>query len=993
MTCMLVSLVTRLPAQDFIFKRYTAVDGLVNDVIITMMEDSHGFLWIATASGISRFDGKNFRNYGYTEGLAGLVVYIIYEDSKHRLWIGTSRGIAQLKGNRFTTFMDAGPGDKVVSMFGEYDGYGLVAFSEAGTYALNNHDRWVKVDILPPFNNRDCVEMREGDGGLYMNYREAIIFKKNNGEASVILQDTTDGRSNFCNGIIKKNGKVYAGVYNRIYELSNGQATLLIDSIPIDRFFNYAVDSSGKFWVNSSGKGLFTYEMLNGKSKKISAQEYDSNTSGYPLIDAQGNVWITSYEGLIKVARKVFDVVTPPKVTRTTKRLNIIPGCGEEVLVSDASGLHVIRDNKIERIKRPSSYKDDFSYRHDIVEGYDKDSRGFTWLITRKRKMLCWNGTQMMDYSPLLVPRSTDYIRNLTVNRINNKIFICDDSTLIYGNEQGFTAFTDRNGNRFPQTTTVLFTHNGIGIVNVFGKGVYFITRENQIIKAPSALDIIEKGNFTYFYEDDEGWVWISNAGKGLVRFRIDEKTYAVEELSVITTEDGLPSNKIVYVTFDAEGNTWVSCSNGISILRHNKINSRMWDVYQLGKEQNVMLAPPVTMISDKLKNVWLASLKDLVKIDISKLQFKKLVPDVVIESVMLNMKETNWSEYADSDFSYFQLPVGLSLDHTQNTLGIEFTGVSLYDAENLEYSYQLAPLDTGWSTPSPNKVISLVKLAPGTYSFSVKARAKGTAWSMPAVFNFNVRSPFWETWWFRLLVIVLAASVIIRIYLNRMSKIQQKADLQHQMLELEMKALKAQMNPHFIYNALNSIQSLIADDKKNEAISYIGKFSRLLRQVLDYSENNVISLDKELHALELYIQIESLRLNMKLDYTVVTGDIITENEKVPPLILQPFVENALWHGLSRREGAKQLRISITQEDHSLVCQVQDNGIGRANAASFKQDLYSSRGIEITAKRLTDFNGTNEYPVKYFDLVDDHGAAAGTRVTITIKRPFNKFNP
>jgi len=205
------------------------------------------------------------------------------------------------------------------------------------------------------------------------------------------------------------------------------------------------------------------------------------------------------------------------------------------------------------------------------------------------------------------------------------------------------------------------------------------------------------------------------------------------------------------------------------------------------------------------------------------------------------------------------------------------------------------------------------------------------------------------------------------------------------------MKALKAQMNPHFIYNALNSIQSLIADERKSEAINYIGTFSRLLRHVLEYAENSVTSLEKELQTLRLYIQLESLRLNINLHYTITVGDeLICENEKLPPLILQPFVENALWHGLSKKPGDKMLTISVSQTDNHLICAVEDNGIGRANSAVVKKqtsnNLYSSKGVAITVRRLMGFNRSNEMPVVYQDLQDSQGNAGGTRVIISIKR-------
>jgi ligand-binding sensor domain-containing protein len=847
----------------------------------------------------------------------------------------------------------------------------------------------VKSDILPEYKGKTCREIVAGDGGLYVNYDDEVVFKPQGMPAKSILTDTTGNINNYCNGLVKKHDKVYAGVNNQLYQLSGGKAHLLIDSIPINTFFNYTADTGNVFWINSAGKGLFRYQLSEGKKKNISSYTYDSNTSGYPFVDAGGSLWITSYEGLVKAMPKIYEEHTPPKIAYSSKRINIISGVDSEVIVSDASGLHVIKNYTIKKILRPASYHDETSYGQDIVEGFAKDGRGFTWMITRKRKMLCWNGTTLLDFSSKLTPRSADYIRNLAANPQTNKVFVCDDSTLIWGDEKHFEPFIDSKGKSFTKTTTVLFTNNGIGIVNVFSKGVYFISRQNEIIKAPPALDIIDKGSYTYFFEDKEGWIWISNAGKGLVRFRINPDDYSVSNLTTLTTEHGLPSNRIVSMAFDSRGNHWVSCSNGIVVLKKSENNDHIWDTYRLGNDEGLSIRPPAAVISDHYDNVWLASIDQLLKIDAKKLVLQKKPPGVVIEKVLLDMKETDWSKFADTVQGYFQLPSFVTLAHNQNALGIEFSGVSLSNADYFEYSYKLEPLDTAWSIPSTNKSISLLKLLPGAYSLSVKARGIGTAWSEEKTFRFNIEPPFWDTWWFRLMVSLTAAALIIAIYRNRIKKIQLKADMQNEMLELEMKALKAQMNPHFIYNALNSVQSLIASNKKTEAIDYVGKFSRLLRNILDYSDNNEISLDQELHALSLYIQLDSLRLHLEPEYIIASDDdIIFENEKVPPLILQPFVENALWHGLSRKEGEKRLQISFSQEDDYLLCAIEDNGIGRENAASFKNEITTSKGIDITVKRLMDFNRSTEPPAVYTDLKDEMGNALGTRVVIRIKRHF-----
>ena len=204
------------------------------------------------------------------------------------------------------------------------------------------------------------------------------------------------------------------------------------------------------------------------------------------------------------------------------------------------------------------------------------------------------------------------------------------------------------------------------------------------------------------------------------------------------------------------------------------------------------------------------------------------------------------------------------------------------------------------------------------------------------------------------------------------------------------MKALRSQMNPHFIYNAMNSIQALVLAKKTEEASLYISKFGRLLRQVLDNTEKSVISLESELQSLELYIQLERLRLNVDLQYTInVDENVNWEDERLPPLIFQPFVENALWHGLSNKTGEKILSVSIHGNGDWLFATVEDNGIGRTAAMSLNKTTHTlkkSKGIEITAKRLTEYNKkTGINAVEVADIYND-GKAAGTRVLIRVKR-------
>jgi sensor histidine kinase YesM len=234
---------------------------------------------------------------------------------------------------------------------------------------------------------------------------------------------------------------------------------------------------------------------------------------------------------------------------------------------------------------------------------------------------------------------------------------------------------------------------------------------------------------------------------------------------------------------------------------------------------------------------------------------------------------------------------------------------------------------------------------------------------------------------------VLLLIWAIVRI---RVKRIQHRAELNQQLNELEMKALKSQMNPHFIYNALNSIQSLVMDGKQAEAVKYMSRFARLLRQVLEHSGANLITLEKELSMIDIYVQLEMLRMNAKLNYEVILDEqILTEREYIPPLILQPFIENALWHGLSRKEGEKNLRLEINADEEWLLIKVTDNGIGRQKAEELKSrsmDYPRSMGMEITGKRLKTVNHNHVRAIEFHDLQDIQGDPAGTQVLIKIRR-------
>ena len=979
-------------AQEYVIQRLTVNDGLPSDRVSYVYEDSYGYLWVGTSNGLGRYDGKKFTNYGFSEGLPYLQVNSIFEDSRHRLWIGTTKGIVQLLGNRFSVYKTDDRGEYTLTYgFYETNDKNIWALTNKGIYRFSD-SIWAHISPYAPNGKLPCKQIVPLPSGLLFNYGNALIKQGNDQHWQVIAKSPVGNDFNYFNSVQQHSGKTYVSVRNKLYQLENEKLDLVIDSIPATPTFNYFVSDDGHCFITVEGNGLYVYQLKPAKRYPVFFSSYKSNFLFSIYRDKHDNMWMASYEGLLKIHPKTFTDYQREVFKEPVREIRNIVSLYDDLLISSSSQGYMIWNGKSVQPIPGSFTPAADQIPRDIIDVYcDDDNDAGTWLMTRRLKLLYIKKGQLKDFSWLVRRNTRESFYDVAVHPRTREVFICADSTLLRGDKNKMEVYRDADGKTFAKPISVVFTKDGIGIVNVFFKGIYFITKQNKIIKAPADLDIIDERVSGWLYEGINGRMWVRNYGRGLVSFRVND-AYQVKDIQQFTTAEGLPSNDVLDIATDLEKRLWVCTSNGLAVMVYDK-NRDSWDIYNVGKQLGLNYESWVDgkMAVDSYGHIWLSTTDNLIKLYPEKIHLQKETPRAVIEKVLLGMNETDWHNYGDSVYSYFQLPYKPLLAHNQNSFGIQFNGTNLSVSSGQEYSYMLQPLDTAWSQATSNNFVSLLKLSPGNYLFKVRARGKDTAWSDPAEFPFTITKPFWDRWWFRLLLIASAAFVIVFIYSRRIKAIQQEAYIQGQLNELEMKALKAQMNPHFIYNALNSIQSLIVDEKKSEAINYVGTFSRLLRQVLEHSDNNVISLEKELHTLNLYMQLESLRLNMDLKYSLETNEeVMTEYEKVPPLILQPFIENALWHGLSRKEGEKNLKISVSEKDDYLVCVVEDNGIGREKAATYKKksasEMYASRGIDITVRRLTEFNKTTIPPVSYKDLFDGDGNAAGTQVSILIKK-------
>lgn len=980
--------------QTFTKQTYSVIDGLPDTYIFNMKSDPFGFVWVGTPQGLSRFNGKEFFNYGYTEGLPDLRVDAIFFDRNNRLWIGTRKGMGLFTGKKFLEFptTDSIPITFVFDII-ETKAGNIWALTDVGVYefAMN---KWKKVQLYKGFENKATRSIIETDSGLYINYGFVVVFRNTNGVYQEMVPKKPS--SIYYDRMIKNRDKLYLSTSEGLFDFSSSTPKRILKEVaPLSDNFVFFIDHKNRFWITSPETGLWVSgpdgaDPIQVLHQKAPAQTLISNMAE----DIYGNIWLADNEGLIRITETPYEAFQHFEHEGLNNYISDIyyDPMGLLAINNNTYSPHVYLHNAF--VARPYQNATVLNQMSGgiIVDRHHKDGKGRLWLVTRDARLLFQDGNTLLDYTKRVCDLNNE-ITDVIYDPARGKLLTCGGGLCI-GDENGFAPFVFSNKPDIKEAIVRLFrASNGIiYFTTLFGK-VYSLDQRGVCKLQLSGFNSINW--IGRFFEDERGSIWIIYQGRGVRKYSWDNEKLIPE--SIISNDNSQLVENIGFLCFDSLKRVWAVLPDGMVVL--TRINESPHSVYKVvGQFQASQLGitdfTEAKLLVDSLGAIWLTTTKKVFRFDVSKLQFQSVKPKVMVEDILVNLKETNWTDFASNQKGLYQLPDSIRLTYQYSSIGFYFKASLQNTSSDFKYSYRLEGLDTAWSSPSGGNYVSFVNLPAGEYHFAVKARNKISEWSDPVVYNFIILPPFWERWWFRLLFVFAISAFIIYIFRSRINKVREEASIQNQLRDLELKALKAQMNPHFIYNALNSIQALVSGDKKMEAIKYIGSFSRLLRQVLEYSDKNVISLEKELETLRLYIQLESLRLDMNLNYQENISDVVvTEYERIPPLLLQPFIENALWHGLSRKEGNKDLALNITIEKEWLICRIVDNGVGLQNAAEWNARnirIGQSMATSINYKRLLQYNMT-EYPlpIEFQELTTSKGEVSGTCVILHIRRLYS----
>jgi hypothetical protein len=457
-------------------------------------------------------------------------------------------------------------------------------------------------------------------------------------------------------------------------------------------------------------------------------------------------------------------------------------------------------------------------------------------------------------------------------------------------------------------------------------------------------------------------------------------KNGILETTEVCQTYFTIPGQRVRGAHIDYENKLWISTNFGV-VYYDPKYNTSMWYGHNFNISQKNTFRPLICnkqnycAFSGVLTLDWTLK-KDLLPSEqLGRLDFT---------SILVN-NQPLWG--------LSEMPLNhVSLHYKQNSIQIIWSHQDALHPNFYEYRYRLDKFDSGWEISDGDFNVQYQNLPPGKYTFILQVRQRNISNSVVEhSIDIQIKPPFWKTIWFRTLILGTIILIVYVLVKQKIDNIQHEAELrsayERQLNDLRMDSLRMQMNPHFMFNSLNSIKNFILKNEKEKAAQYLSSFAFLIRSVLNFSQEKFINLHSELAVLKTYIELERLRFSHGFEYTIQVDETINQEVVlVQPLLIQPFVENAIWHGLMQKEGSRLLEISIFIDNSMLVYQIKDNGIGRekANALKSKTAGRKSMGIEITQARMSALDSQSLLQV--CDLKDSDGYAEGTKVVL--KLPF-----
>lgn len=952
-------------AQEPVSIRLSEKSGLQYKEFYDIFEDDEGFIWLCANKGLLRYDGREFKRYTHPEQ-RGLSVFGVKQDSLGRIWCQNISGqFFYLQDNEMHLFIDLKEHLRGELPHFIINNNSLLLFCGGKIYKINLNTKFIE---FPWVNNGGMSTPLETPNGIFFINKDSLLRISPKGNLNKILSTNLPAKS--------KSGETITFGKSRILKTTSS-LFLLESRFGLNTFFRFNIskknltrmkgvedledkiiytsfDKNNEIWFGTN-HGVWIYEIKNDQFQ-LKKQFLKDKEISKIIKDQEGNYFFTTLHNGVYVIPNMH--IADCQISEKYKNINSLDIINDSTLVFGTNngtiGIYNTITNKKIYIETKTKGKISTLKYHKkkniifISKSYDAFELDYTNFqlkkINTRYGFINAKSLTILKNDDLLL---TDYhaVKVFKEGNLNN-------DSLIY-RKRTYASHYDKDKNE----VYVAFVDNLVKYDSVWNPII--IQHKNKALLGKSIT------------QTSNGIVWFASLKNGI---------YGIKNDSILhhyTTENGLMSNNVEQIKAD-KNILWIALDNSVQIFDFETQN------FKTLTKRDGIISYDISNIQILKNKVYLSSDEGLLSIDRYK-PFKNQNNEIYFNTFEINDRDTVVTSI-------------YKLDHDQNTIKISFNVNGFSFNYKGRYKYRLKGLNDNWlSTDIGTNAVKYNSLPAGNYIFQVQPILENQKEN--AVIketSIIIYKPFWQTWWFRLGGLVLIFGGTVMFFKSKIKKKEkeriaelEKISLEKEVMAINLMALRSQMNPHFIFNVLNSIQDLILHENTAASYDYIVTFSKLIRSTLSYSSEDFIAIEKELIFLNIYLKLEKLRFGDTFNYTISSD--IQELIEVPSLLIQPFIENALVHGLMHKKGEKELNVSFEFKEECLKCIIIDNGIGRKKAneiATRQKNKNESFALTAIKKRLDIFKKQYNNDIGYIieDLYSNE-KATGTKIILTL--PFH----
>lgn len=956
-------------AQEHLFSNFGKDYNVPSAECYNVFQDSKGYIWFGSEAGLCRYNGAGLKIYNADKGFAEKVCYGICETPAHDLYFVSSKNRILRYEQAADTFIEASFSKALKPMLRNEQLYFIKAADDS---TLITCSQWLSFNINI---NTGQVKRKEPAGKeafSFTKYSQALLplkNKSNNFPPSVLknnnLQISIGGQQNrfavipwtgswvpqwLCHTAVNKRGDCFISLNNMIIKVAADGACSYYTSK--NNLLNIYIDTDGDLWAGTLKGGLLLFS--NGDIEKLPVISLPGVSVLGICVDYEGGIWCSSLEKGMFYSKSKY-ITSYKNLYEANQTEDLLKSMGDEVIchIGNRTILKIRKGKVLDipfTVKGGYGLSDMVEYKngyvfcsHQCIGYVGKDFRNLKYL---KRK----NDSRFVGASDLSVSAS-------------GRLFLIHGASV---SELVNNAYVEVMPNDLPSPANCLLALSDQLLVGC-KDGLYKVDLNSYRYKKIAAVS----GSISDIIRMPDGSIYASVK---------DGAIYKYVNGQLIQLPINLPKDLMIF-DLCASGNNalWAGTNKGALKM----------DVSQTGKwilisAKNGLPSSQVNKVVNCKGDILVSTSEGLCLFTESKLPLNTAEPRFYFRRATINDKVI-------SGDTAFHVP------HNYYALQLHFNVLLFKSPERSRLVYRLYNKNNGVAITDTVKGtdIDLPGLKPGNYVIEVRALNDNDVLSQGAYTSrIVVEAAFYETWWFYVLVILLLAAIVFITAKYTSQRIQKKEEektrINKLIAEYQMTALQAQMNPHFVFNAINSIQGYILNSDVQQAYDYLAKFSRLIRMVLNNSQEKTIVLQQEIEMIELYVELEKLRFNHRFDFELsIDPEVNLYDFQVPTMLIQPYIENAIWHGLMNLPEEKKgvLKVSFSYHHDALLISIEDNGIGREAAKEYSQlKNHKSVGMKLTEQRLTVINRIQRFEKAKVLVTDLYtgGTAAGTKVEIII---------